>query len=432
MTWNRQNLTRHFWIWKPQDRKTAILGFFIALIALLYFIITILINRNFFMKMPYQDFFALWSASKATLIHGAASLYDSLFLHNFRISLGMPSRNTIPFPYPPSFILVIYPLGFFTYYAAYAIWITLTFTLYFLAVVLDQPRKKLLISGIILAPATAACLGVGQSAFLSAAVFIAGARLVRSRPIAAGILFGLMAFKPQFGILVPLALLAAGKWRCITAALVTIGCVAALTAIAFGSSIWLTWWAYLSHFTRVLYAPHSPSAALIFKMPTVLANLRVAGAPPSLARDAQIIAALIGMAAVWIAWRRFRQIPAIIILLAATWLTTPYAFIYDMPALAAAVILFAADRLERTGALNLLEIIVITATLAIPILQTSTLFHPPIGAALIAGFVALAFATFWHDRQAPCAMPGEPPVTARNTPPAPHPSFQAPPACRTA
>ena len=38
------------------------------------------------------------------------------------------------------------------------------------------------------------------------------------RPLIAGILFGLMAYKPQFGLMIPIALAAGGYWRSFSAA----------------------------------------------------------------------------------------------------------------------------------------------------------------------------------------------------------------------
>ncbi len=38
------------------------------------------------------------------------------------------------------------------------------------------------------------------------------------RPVLAGILFGLLAYKPQFGLLIPFVLAASGRWRTFAAA----------------------------------------------------------------------------------------------------------------------------------------------------------------------------------------------------------------------
>src|SRR5205085_473551 len=60
----------------------------------------------------------------------------------------------------------------------------------------------------------------------------------RDRPWLAGIFIGLMTFKPQLGILLPFALLAAREWRSIAGAVITTaGCLAAAT-LWLGVGIW--------------------------------------------------------------------------------------------------------------------------------------------------------------------------------------------------
>ena len=81
---------------------------------------------------------------------------------------------------------------------------------------------------------------VGQNGFLSAALF--GGTLIlieRRQSILAGVLLGLLTYKPHLGLLFPIALVAAGQWRVI----VTAGIVASLMALAswlaFGGESWL-------------------------------------------------------------------------------------------------------------------------------------------------------------------------------------------------
>ena len=61
------------------------------------------------------------------------------------------------------------------------------------------------------------------------------------RPILSGILFGLLAYKPQFGLLIPVALLVAGQWRAMIAAGLTVIALTAAATLAFGTDIW---WAF--------------------------------------------------------------------------------------------------------------------------------------------------------------------------------------------
>src|ERR1044072_353042 len=87
-------------------------------------------------------------------------------------------------------------------------------------------------------PAVFVNLGHGQNGFLVAALFGAALVTLEQRPVAAGVLFGLLIYKPQFGMLIPLALLASGRWRAIVAAGATIAVLALATLAAFGPEVW--------------------------------------------------------------------------------------------------------------------------------------------------------------------------------------------------
>src|SRR5436309_2254785 len=67
-------------------------------------------------------------------------------------------------------------------------------------------------------PAVFVNLGHGHNGFLTAALLGGALVLLDRRPIVAGVLFGLMAYKPQFGLMIPLVLIATGRWRAFAAA----------------------------------------------------------------------------------------------------------------------------------------------------------------------------------------------------------------------
>ena len=54
------------------------------------------------------------------------------------------------------------------------------------------------------------------------ALFAGGLANLNTRPLVAGLLFGLLAYKPQFGVMIPLALAAGHYWRSFAAAAVTV------------------------------------------------------------------------------------------------------------------------------------------------------------------------------------------------------------------
>jgi hypothetical protein len=169
-------------------------------------------------------------------------------------------------------------------------------------------------------------------------------------------MFGLLAYKPQLGVLVPIALVAAGLWRVIASAAVTgLACVA-VSSLAFGRDIWPIWLRqlvdYSSHFEPINYL-----------MPTIEANARMLGLSPRLALVAQLAVAIPVGVAVWRAFRAGPNARAAALLVVGTFLATPHAFNYDMPMMTAAIVWYFEER--RVG-LRLGEAFVLALALILP------------------------------------------------------------------
>ena len=184
-------------------------------------------------------------------------------------------------------------------------------------------------------PAVLINIGHGQNGFLSAAL-VGGALVVLDRrPIAAGILFGLLVYKPQYGLLIPLVLMVNGRWKCFSSAAVTVALLTLATTLAFGIDVWRAFLAS-TEFTRTVVLEQGNTGW--YKIQSVFAWARMWGAPIPLAYALQGTAILgIGAALVWL-WRStapYRLKAAAFCL--ATILAKPYSFDYDMMVLAPAI-----------------------------------------------------------------------------------------------
>src|SRR6202023_3344335 len=84
-------------------------------------------------------------------------------------------------------------------------------------------------------PAIFVNLGHGQNGFLTAGLLGAALLSLPRRPLLSGILFGLLAYKPQFGLLIPIALLAGGQWRATISAGLTVVALMTVATLAFGT-----------------------------------------------------------------------------------------------------------------------------------------------------------------------------------------------------
>ena len=156
----------------------------------------------------------------------------------------------------------------------------------------------------------------------------------------AGILFGLLAYKPQFGLMIPLVLLATGRWRTVFAAAATVAALALAVTLAFGIETWRAFFAL-----RRIHAPGAREGGPGWhKIQSVFSCGRACGAGRSCspmrcrARDARHR----GRAGLAMALAGGFALKAAALCL-ATMLATPYSLDYDMMVLAPAIAFLAVD-----------------------------------------------------------------------------------------
>ncbi|HEX3942763.1 MAG TPA: glycosyltransferase family 87 protein [Rhizomicrobium sp.] len=297
--------------------------------------------------------------------------------------------------YPPYFLFVAAPLARLPYIPSLAVWQIATSALYLAALwwllrtgpkpqVLNDPRWILLALAF---PAVFMNITHGQNGFLTAALLAGALAACNSRPILSGILFGLMVYKPQFGLLVPIALFAESRWKTIIAAAVTVAATTVLTFAVFGADVWSAFYHSLA-FTRA--AALDEGAAGYFKMQSVFAWARMWGSPLLVAYILQSLMTLGAGVLVYRTWRSdasFARKAAVLCL--GSVLATPYCYDYDLMALAPAIALLISDGLgngfrpyERLAAAMLWSVPI----LARPVAQWSSL---PLGAIVCLGTLLL-------------------------------------------
>jgi len=257
--------------------------------------------------------------------------------------------------YPPFFLFAAAALALMPYAIALALWQAVTLGLYLLTIraivrssfqghaAFGIPADWLLLA--LAFPAVLTNIGHGQNGFLTAALL--GTALVQldGRPLLAGILFGLLAYKPQFGLLIPVVLAASGRWRSFAAAAATVALLVLATTFAFGAHVWQ---AFLdsTRFTRVVELEQGDTGW--YKIQSLFAWARMwdASITVGYALQAALIVAL-GAALIWM-WRSAAPYPlkAAALCLAAI-LATPYTFDYDMMVLAPAIAFVAIDGFAR-------------------------------------------------------------------------------------
>src|SRR5712672_847126 len=94
---------------------------------------------------------------------------------------------------------------------------------------------------------------VGQNGFLTAALIGGTLYLLPTRPILSGICLGLLSYKPQYGVLFPLALIAGAYWTAFTSAAIVTIAIAVISWLAFGSDSWHAFFHWMPTFSQAFF-----------------------------------------------------------------------------------------------------------------------------------------------------------------------------------
>ncbi|MGE0563087.1 MAG: glycosyltransferase family 87 protein [Pseudolabrys sp.] len=248
--------------------------------------------------------------------------------------------------YPPFFLGLAALLATMPYWLALLVWQGATLALYLWVMRGIAGRgDPLWLLAAVAFPAVFINLGHGHNGFLTAALFAGALLQLDRRPIVAGVLFGLLAYKPQFGLLIPLALAAGGCWRSFAAAAATVALMALAATLAFGTEVWTAFLAS-GTFTRDVVLEQGGTGW--HKIQSVFSWVRMWGGGVTLAYVVQgIVAAAVAvtLARLWRGNAAFALKAAA--LLIGTLLATPYSLDYDLMLLAPAIALLAADAMQR-------------------------------------------------------------------------------------
>ncbi len=142
------------------------------------------------------------------------------------------------------YLLLCAPLATLPYLVAFALFLAVT-----LMAFVGMMWSLLRVQGVawllpfLAFPSVFWTIGLGQNAFLNAALFGGFTLLLERRPLTAGMLLGCLCYKPHLGLLAPVALLAGRQWRAIAGAAIVVA-VMVIAAPRSPCSVPDTWSAY--------------------------------------------------------------------------------------------------------------------------------------------------------------------------------------------
>ena len=178
-------------------------------------------------------------------------------------------------------------------------------------------------------------------------------------------MIGALAYKPQFGVLIPLALLASGRWNTIAAAIATVAALVAVSFVTLGGEVWHAF-AGSMNFTQTVVleqaVPAGRKSSRYFRRCGCGAR---ACSWPSAVQIALALMLAATLAWLWHGDAAFELKAAG--LATASLLATPYVLDYDLVVLAIAIAFFARHGLAH--GFRTFEISLLAAAWIVPLLS---------------------------------------------------------------
>lgn len=401
--------------WLTEDRvrayTTIIVGMYLCVVAYMFYLGIDPPSDD--RARVAKDFAQVWAAGKAVLQGHPLAPYD-LMAHeaNLRAQFGAKAPMYV-WVYPPFCLAVAAVLALMPFLVALAVEQALMLAVYVRSIQAILPQRVALLCALA-SPAVIINIGYGQIATLTAGLAGAAAASLNGRPVLAGVLFACMAYKPQLGVAIPVALIAGRYWKTLAAGAATVGVLVVSCAAAFGWASWRDFAASMHTAGNIVF---TQGAVDWFKLQSVFAAARMWHVPVNAAWAAQAFVALAALAAVAWAWMRpgdTRLKTAL--LLVAGLLCTPYCFEYDMVIFGPAIALAVSHGLECgfvTWEKTLLAVFFVSPLFAG---LAGHHVHLPLGVASIVGFMFMLARII--AREEPMPAVGWAAMQPTNAPPA--------------
>ncbi len=293
------------------------------------------------------DFASFWTASKLALEGRPADVWSMAQHRAVQAETFGADAGYAAYFYPPPYLLVCLPLAVLPYTLSLIAWLLATFYAWLRMVrawLASAGGSEIGLLPLIAFPAVLLNAGHGQNGFLIAALMGGGALLHERTPWLAGVLFGALVVKPQFGVLLPFYLASARDWRCFVATGGTAVVLCALSLLAFGLPAWEAFIANSENAGAVL----AQNSVGYHKMQSVFAAARLLGLDSGLAWVLQGLVIALALGALLTVRRRGNGPANGAALCCASLLATPFVLDYDLTLLAVPLA-WTYGQAQRTG-----------------------------------------------------------------------------------
>ena len=341
------------------------------------------------------DFVSFYGAGSLADAGTPALAYDQAAHYAAEQQATEPGIEYNFFYYPPVFLLICALFARLPYLAAFIAFEALSLLICLLVARRTVQATSWTASLPLLAfPSVFWTMGLGQNAFLTAALFGGALLLIDRRPVLAGMLFGLICYKPHFGLLIPVALVAGARWRAVAGAALAVAAAVALSIAVFG---WHTWQDFLT------LAAGSPSTYEngridLSGLVTLFGGLRLIGVPTAPAYAVQVVGAIAAIALVAVVWRcNLSLATRAASLAAATLIAVPVALVYDF--LLAGIAMAWLIRAGREDGFLPWEKATLTVIFIVPLVSRNfgTATHVPLAQFALIALLALIARRAWCE-----------------------------------
>lgn len=325
----------------PTHFRIALVAGLLALAWVVHATVEALLAPGVQPDFANKDFANYWAAGKLVLSGRTADLFgpQPVYFEHLKAAFGAdyPWHN---WSYPPHYLLLVWPLGFFGYKTAMMLFLGVTCIFYLRAVGEFAGRRNHLV-WIALLPLLAHNLWAAQNGYLFAGCAIAALALRGRRPVLAGIFLGVLTIKPQLGLLFPFLLLAERRWLVIVSASMTTIALVVLSSAVFGLENWQGYLGEVVPYQALVM--RELNGTFLEMLPSVYGALRNWGVASETALPVHLVVAVpVFLSALAGFFLARSDEDRSILLLVATFAVSPYALTYDLGLLAPALGLLAA------------------------------------------------------------------------------------------
>ena len=300
-------------------------------------------------NIKFQDFLQFPISARLIADGRAADLYnDQVLADAIRAIVGRDTNVHLQYFYGPQVALPFLPFAGLSFLAQAAIWVTLSTLLYFACIYLLwknssalKPHRGLVALAALAYPPLFHFFVRGQLSAVVLLYFTLAYLAFRARrEWLAGIALGFLVFKPQFLAAIPLILLLAKAWKPLAAITISAAAQLAITYLHFGPAV------MRAYFTMLFHSARQPATTELSLSPLQMHSLRsfwelLIPWPPMVSALYILtsVAVIATAAAIWKSPSPLALRFSALVLAAV--LVNPHLYIYDLLALAPALLLLA-------------------------------------------------------------------------------------------